>query len=75
MNPELPAFTALNLFFTGLETEDERESSQFLLKHLYILDHTVEEGVALSQISGYYCSLFFNFHKGGKFEGTFQFKT
>lgn len=44
------------MFFSHLEMSEEKSNPLYQLKHLYVLDHTIEEGVALQRISSYYSS-------------------
>lgn len=60
------------MFLSHLEMSEEKGNALFLLKHLYILDHTVEEGVALQQISSYYSSEFFIFRHGSSIECSYE---
>ncbi len=55
-NPEIPAKTAVNIFLSHLEGDEEKNNSAFLLKHLYVLDHCVEEMTILDTIGYYYNS-------------------
>jgi hypothetical protein len=46
----------MNMFLSHMERDEERANPIFLLKHLYIMDQTVEEKIALDHIAGYYSS-------------------
>lgn len=58
------------MFFTHMQIDEEKANPIFLLKHLYILDQTVEERTALDRIAAYYSSQFFTFKTGENIEST-----
>lgn len=56
------------MFFTHMQIDEEKANPIFLLKHLFILDQTVEERTALDRIAAYYSSQFFTFKTGENIE-------
>lgn len=58
------------MFFTHMQLDEEKSNPIFLLKHLYIIDQTIEERTALDRIAAYYSSQFFTFKTGENIEST-----
>jgi hypothetical protein len=53
-----------------MEVDDERSDPIFLLKHLYILDQSVEEHTVLDKIAAYHNSDFLAYKTSSNIEST-----